>query len=434
MASKLVAWMQVLAGFLLMFNTWGLINAFGVFQEYYTSFSPPLSNPSSVSWIGSIQIFLLLLSGSATGTFVDRGYAKTLAFSGCGLLALGLLFTSFSGEFGKDEIKRPVYYQILLSQGILSGLGMGLLLVPSTAVVPTYFKENRALAVGLANTGASIGGIIYPIVTRQMISVVGFHWAVRITALLVLLSTALGGMMLVQRPELTQNPGKRKLWDWKCIGDGRYALFAAGIFFAFAGLYIPYFYITAWARDTAIPLHGLQPYYLVCILNAGGLAGRIVPPLLADRVSASTTLLIQGIAALCCGVLAATWTSIGKSMAALLVWIVAYGLFSGSVISLIPASAAVLTTDLKSLGGRLGVVFAGNAFAILLGNPVAGAIWKQTAGDWAGLAIHCAAFTLAGGALLVACWVWVTRIQRKVEIDNHGARPVLDSVRLNPPA
>ena len=82
---------------------------------------------------------------------------------GCALLTLGLLLTSFSGEFTSTH--RPVYYQVLLSQGILCGLGMSLLLVSSTAITPTYFIKNRAFAVGLANTDASLGGIVYPILT-----------------------------------------------------------------------------------------------------------------------------------------------------------------------------------------------------------------------------------------------------------------------------
>ncbi|KAF2640980.1 MFS general substrate transporter [Massarina eburnea CBS 473.64] len=393
MSSKILPWVQVVAGFFLMFNSWGLINAFGVFQEYYTSFSPPLSTPSSISWIGSLQTFLLLIFGSATGSFVDRGHARFLALTGCGLLTLGLLFTSFSGEFTNYNSKsnkgsadaRPVYYQVLLSHGVLSGLGMGLLLVPSTAIVPTYFSHNRAFAVGLANTGASIGGLTYPILARRLIADVGFSWALRATALVVLVTTAIGALLIVQRSELTKNPSKRTLYELQCLREPAYALFIAGVFFAFAGLYIPYFYISTWVRDTHFPMHGLNHYYLLSILNAGGLVGRIVPPFIADKV-VSGPILMQALTAILCGALAAGWTYIRTSFAGIMVWLVAYGLVSGSVISLIPASAAALTPDMKRLGGRIGVLFAANAVASLIGNPVAGAILKNTTSAWKGLA------------------------------------------------
>lgn len=381
----------------------GLINAFGVFQEYYSSLHPELSTPSSISWIGSLQTFLLLACGSASGSFVDRGYAQRMAFVGGGIVTLGLLLTSFSGEFVRPH--RPVYYQVVLSQGILSGIGMSLLLVPSTAIVPTYFERNRALAVGLANTGASLGGIVYPILTRRLIASVGFNWAMRATALVVLGTTGIAGLIVRQRADLTRSPAKRTLYQFSCLKDPAYALFVAGVFFSFAGIYIPYFYISAWVRDTTFPLHGMSTYYLISIMNAGGLVGRIVPNFFADRFIAGPVL-VQALAAIGCGALAAGWTYIERSFAGLIIWVVAYGFVSGSVISLIPASAATLTRaqDMATLGGRIGVVFAGNAAASLIGNPVAGAIQGHSRTGWTGLASYCAVFTSVGGCLLAVCW------------------------------
>lgn len=384
-----------------MFNSWGLISAFGAFQEYYSSIRPALSTPSSISWIGSLQTFLLLACGSATGSFVDRGHAQLMTFVGGALITLGLLFTSFSGEFTNDH--RPVYYQVLLSQGILSGLGMSLLLVPSTAIVPTYFTQNRALAVGLANTGASLGGIVYPILTRRLLASVGFSWAMRATALVVLVTTGAGALLVRQRADLTKNSAKRTLYQFSCLKDSAYALFIAGVFFTFAGIYIPYFYISAWVQSTTFPMHGVNPYYLISIMNAGGLVGRIIPNFIADRF-VSGPVLTQALAAVACGALAAGWTYIETSLAGLIAWVVAYGFVSGCVISLIPASAATLTQDMRVLGGRIGVLFAGNAIASLLGSPPAGAIQRDTGSGWRGLAIYSAVFNIVGGCLLAVCW------------------------------
>ncbi|RAR06803.1 mfs general substrate transporter [Stemphylium lycopersici] len=363
---------QVLSGFLLMFNSWGLINAFGVFQEYYASFDPPLSTASSISWVGTLQTFLLLACGSATGSFVDRGHAQLMSFIGCALVTLGLIFTSFSGEF--SDSRHPVYYQILLSQGVLSGL-----------------------AIGLAGTGASVGGIIYPILTRRLLANIGFSWSMRAIALVVLVTTGIGGVLVRQRAELTQNPAKRTLYDFQCLKEPVYALFAAGVFFTFAGIYIPYFYIGAWVRDTGFPLHDMDAYYLVSIINAGGLLGRLIPNFLADKFK-SGPVLTQALAAIACGALAAGWTHIKTSFAGLVVWLVAYGFLSGTVISLIPAGAATLTQDMSRLGGKLGVVFGANAFASLIGNPVAGAILRGTHAAWTGLGIYCAVFNLDSNA------------------------------------
>jgi MFS family permease len=66
------------------------------------------------------------------------------------------------------------YYQIMLSQGVLRGLCSGLLYIPSVALMPLYFKDRRGLALGLATSGGSIGGAIYPIVFRRLLTEVRF--------------------------------------------------------------------------------------------------------------------------------------------------------------------------------------------------------------------------------------------------------------------
>ncbi|KAL6704708.1 hypothetical protein ACN47E_007990 [Coniothyrium glycines] len=410
-------WIQVIAGLLLMLNTWGLINAFGVFQDYYSSFDPPLASASAISWIGSLQLFCLLAFGSATGILVDKGFARTMVFFGCGCITISSVLASFSGEFtGHDT--RPVYYQVLLSQGLLAGIGMSLLLVPSTSIIPTYVSKHRAVAVGVANTGASIGGVIYPILVRKLLGDLGFHWAMRVIALVVFLMTSMGFLLLRQRRELIEKRPRRILYDVKCMSEIHYALFAVGVAFGFAGLFIPYFYLTTWVRDTAFPLRGgLQPYHFLSILNAGGLLGRVAPSMLADRVPSGPAL-VQGLAALGCALLAGIWLLIETSFAGLLCWTLAYGFCSGSVISLIPATAAMLTKDMGKLGGRIGLVFAMNAFASLLGSPVAGAVLKNTPSGWTGLALYSAALNLASGSLLMACWTATVWKQRSGPIES----------------
>ena len=59
------AWTVVTMAHLVSFNTWGYANSFGVFQTYYvTTLGYTRSN---VSWIGSLQIFLLFFLGAFSG-------------------------------------------------------------------------------------------------------------------------------------------------------------------------------------------------------------------------------------------------------------------------------------------------------------------------------------------------------------------------------
>ena len=156
-----LAWMQVFASFLLNINNWGLINTFGAFQAYYESDLLKAHSPSAISWIGTIQGSSILLVGVISGPLFDTGYFKFTVSTGCGLslsvleymlrscvqatmagigLTSALILLSFS----------TLYWHIILSQGILLGLCSGLLFIPSIALIPIYFKDNRGLALGLA--------------------------------------------------------------------------------------------------------------------------------------------------------------------------------------------------------------------------------------------------------------------------------------------
>lgn len=69
------AWIVVATGHLVIMNTWGYINSFGVFQTYYaTELGLP---PATISWIGSIQVFLLFFIGTFTGRITDAGVSDT---------------------------------------------------------------------------------------------------------------------------------------------------------------------------------------------------------------------------------------------------------------------------------------------------------------------------------------------------------------------
>jgi len=78
------------------------------------------------------------------------------------------------------------YYQLILSQGLCSAIGLCAICQPSFAAIPTWFERNRGLAYGIASTGASFGGVIFPIMIPRLITSVGYGWAMRIAAFMML--------------------------------------------------------------------------------------------------------------------------------------------------------------------------------------------------------------------------------------------------------
>ena len=90
----LKAWLQVLGSFFLFFNSWGIINTFGTYQTYYETGILSSQSPSAISWIGSLQAFLLMIIGAVTGPIYDAGYVHTLLLTGSVLIVLGQMMLS----------------------------------------------------------------------------------------------------------------------------------------------------------------------------------------------------------------------------------------------------------------------------------------------------------------------------------------------------
>lgn len=140
------AWLQVFCGFWAFLNSWGLVNAFGVFQDYYHTTLIPNNSNSDISWIGSIQAFLVCATTVIAGPIFDRGHSRILVMFGSIVAVSGMMMTSLCTK----------YWQLMLAQGLCVGIGSGCLFLPAIAIIPSYFTTKRALATGIAASGSSL--------------------------------------------------------------------------------------------------------------------------------------------------------------------------------------------------------------------------------------------------------------------------------------
>lgn len=196
-------------------NTWGFINTFGVFQTYYvTALGRP---PSDISWIGSIQIFLLFFIGTLTGRVTDAGYFRPVLLLGSAFQVVGI-FTS---------AQATQYWQLFLSQGICMGIGNGCLFCPTMAVLSTYFARKRMFAIGVAACGAATGGLVFPSMARELLPGVGFAWTMRAIGFIQLASLVVANAVL-----RTRIPPRRTgaLVDWAAFKELEYTFYAVGSF------------------------------------------------------------------------------------------------------------------------------------------------------------------------------------------------------------
>lgn len=353
---------------MLFFNTWGMINTFAVFQTYYESGKLFTASSSDISWIGSIQCFLLQLTGIVAGPIYDRGYLRLLIITGSFLVVFGLMMLSLCTEF----------WQALLAQAFCIGIGGGLLFTPTVSLIPTWFSTHMGLAVGIASSGSSLGGVIYPIVLYRLLDEVGFPWAVRSIGFI-----ALGTFIIplaVMRMRI-RVPKPRAVADWSAFVDVPFMTFTISVLIVFIGNAVLIFYISFYPENKGFTNESLS-FYMAAIFNAASVLGRIVPNAISDRIGVFNTIapvtLMLGITVLCMmGVV---------NEAGMIVEAIVTGFFSGVVVALPPVCFRVLTENKSMIGTRIGQGFAIGGVGLLIGGPSAGAILGGGDSlDWIGL-------------------------------------------------
>ncbi|KAI1419988.1 MFS transporter, MCP family, solute carrier family 16, member 10 [Xylaria sp. FL1777] len=392
------AWLQVLGGFLVFLNIWGLPNSFGAFQSFYALQYLPEYSSSSISWIGTLQGALLIFLGLVSGPLTDLGYYRVLLYAGSLLTVIGIMTLSLSTQ----------YYQVFLSQGVCVGLGCGLLYVPTLSLIGDTFKARRATAMSLVTCGIALGGVIYTIVFVQLISKLGFPWTVRVIGFICLFA------YILAIPALSVHSAKssgraRTLFDPSVLRDMPFLCFALAQFFIFLGYLVPLFYIPTYA-ETVLKTSNSLALYLLVICQAASLLGRLTASVPAQRFG------VMLVWVLCCvisSILCFAWIA-SDSLSAFIAFCVLYGYFSGALIALPPSIFPVLCPDPGTLGSRMGLSWTSSAISFLVGSPVAGALIDIQTANFIGLQVWSGVTLLVGALFLVALWIMLSRKQKRV--------------------
>ncbi|CAO1621731.1 unnamed protein product [Sympodiomycopsis kandeliae] len=381
----LKAWLVVSGCFLCFFFTFGIMNSFGILEEYYLSTKLRGHTSSQIAWISSLQYFLIFANGSWLGKLFDCGYCKPMLASGIFLFIFSQMMISIS----------KTLWQLLLSQGVGCGLAFGIIFSVGVSIPTHWFNRKRATVFGIISSGGSIGGIVCPIWIKQMIRVVGFPWAMRIIAFAALLALYYAYIVINTRfpPAQTLSKGGWKrfnFFDRSAFKQPAYTSFVIGTTIVLFGLYTPQIFMEVFSGSHHLPLQG---YYL-SILNASAFAGQIISSTIADRCGKMNILIphlaMVGIVTFC--------YPLCTNMGALVAFSVLFGFGTGCYISLMPPAVAQLGST-STVGVRLGMMFTMKSIGGLVGAPLAGAILN--AGDYSMKPRWWPTMLYAGGCIMV---------------------------------
>ena len=229
----LQAWLQVFQGHLCLCNAMGYSSSYSLFLAHYLTPSsgfPQNISSSTWAWPGALQMFFFCFLGSLTGRLFDAGYYRQVLCVGFTLQLVGI-FTTAQGT---------QYWHILLSQGIIQGMGNGCMLAPSVSLISTYFSKNRAFAIACLASGTATGGVVFPLIAQHLLPKIGFSWTVRVMGFVMLANMAISLSLAKTRIP----PRRTGPWvEWSAFTEPAYVLFVGGMFCVFLGLYFAFSFV-----------------------------------------------------------------------------------------------------------------------------------------------------------------------------------------------
>lgn len=383
---------QVAAAHLLFALAFGAVYAFGVFfgalQQHLAT------GRFSVALAFSLAAGIYHLAGPLAGALGERFPVRRVVGAGAVLVALGMGLSSSAASAG----------ELAVAFGVCAGLGVGLVYVPTMAVLQRWYVRQRTRACAVALMGIAVGALAVPLLAAALQQALGWQVAMRLVGLCVVVLGTLAAAVLVARPsDIGAGPdglaapfGPRDdapgltlreamatpCWRWL---SAAMVLASSGWFFALAHI-VP----QGVARGLSLPRAAL----LVALLAAGHVAGRLAAAGLGERWGAVRLLQWLGLGLVA---LHLVW------LAAVHAWVLAafallFGLAHGACTALYPALAA-RCFGTRRLGRILGALYASVGLAALAGASTAGWLFDVARSDALPVAVSALAALLGAACL-----------------------------------
>lgn len=238
----------------------------------------------------------------------------------------------------------------------------------------------------------------------HLIRTVGFAWSMRISAFLIL--TLLLVANLTVRARTPPRPAKLARLGAP-FREAEFLLLTAGFFCLSFGIFAPLNYLPVEAANAGMRPQLVQ--YLVPILNAASLFGRLFAGFLGDRIGRYNIFI--GVCYLSGVWILGLWIPL-RTDPALVAFAVLFGFSSGAYVSLV-APLTMQISPVAEFGFRTGIVFFVSSIGGLTTNPITGALIDSPLG-YTAAKIFPGVFCVVGTTLILAARVrrtgWKLRV------------------------
>jgi len=155
-------WVIVLSSFLCNLIVDGIAYTFGVFLPHLVIYFGV--GPGTVSMVGSLLAGVYLSCGPIVGALTNKFGCRTTCIMGSVVGGLAFVASSFSNSVT----------MLMITYGVIGGIGFGLIYLPAIVSVGYYFEKKRAFATGIAVCGSGFGTFVFAPVANLLLE--NFDW------------------------------------------------------------------------------------------------------------------------------------------------------------------------------------------------------------------------------------------------------------------
>ncbi|CAH0393760.1 unnamed protein product [Bemisia tabaci] len=133
----------------------GITYSYGVFYDEWIKYFG--EEKSLTALVSAILVGTTLCSGPVSSAFVNKYGCRPVAIAGSLIASLALIISAYANSV----------HTLLITAGLGTGLGFGLIYLPAIVSVTCYFERYRSLATGIAVCGSGFGTfILAPLLTK----------------------------------------------------------------------------------------------------------------------------------------------------------------------------------------------------------------------------------------------------------------------------
>ena len=215
-------------------------------------------------------------------------------------------------------------WHLLLTQGLIYGMGTSLLYFPVLAVAPEYFDARRGSAMGFILSGAGLGGLAYAPTVRAMLGRLGTRWTLRSLGII---NFVLALPIAWFTPHARVRSRRHTLVNVNIAKKPAFMLQAIAAMSQAAGNYVPLTFLPEYS--TTLGYTATFGATLLAINNGVNTLSRIMMGAVADVVGRQNTLILGMFGSAV--TVAAFWlvSATSSSQQLWIAFVITYALFAG---------------------------------------------------------------------------------------------------------